>query len=242
MLGKEDAQGRPAFVNSNGVDAFGGGVFGAWYAFNAVSLFTTVRGYVVTTGDTAFLDHTAGRHTVREWMRFFAIRWQSFPTPGVEGLADYGGFAGDFLECVSSYVHAVPALQASNAWMMREVALLTSNATRAAQLTALAKHVAAATQDHCYAKGQGFWRSIYPGGRQVDVRTVVDFQAVSKWMLDDVTPTQRSEMADFFMRELNTPGWPIALSRSDPLRPAGVRRPARPRHDGELRELAPSSL
>jgi len=36
-------------------------------------------------------------------------------------------------------------------------------------------------------------------------------------MLDDVTPTQRSEMADFFMRELNTPGWPIALSRSDPL-------------------------
>jgi hypothetical protein len=138
------------------------------------------------------------------------------------GLADYGGFAGDFLECLSTYMHAVPALQAGNAWMLGEAVKLLAaegNTSLAAKYTAAKERIVDATLAACYVGGAdgGFWASIYPsnstgssaagvvggggagggdgigggGGGAVQVRTIVDFQAVTKWILEDLTPIHR---------------------------------------------------
>lgn len=61
---------------SNGVDLFGGGLFGAWYSFNAVSLFAFARTYVATSGDRAFLAETVGDRTVLAWLRVLVADWK----------------------------------------------------------------------------------------------------------------------------------------------------------------------
>jgi hypothetical protein len=69
-----------------------------------------------------------GGKRVSDWMLGLATHWKQFALtnarPPEPWLADYGGFAGDFLECVPDYTHTVPALQAANAWMLRRTAEL----------------------------------------------------------------------------------------------------------------------
>ena len=120
--------GKPGFTASNGIDLFTGTLFGAWYAFNSQAIFTSLHVYLAATGDRSFAQEVYNGKSVVEWMTVLSSHWKAFalttarqPEPF---LADYGGFAGDFLECVPTYVNAVPALQAGNAWMMRRAAEL----------------------------------------------------------------------------------------------------------------------
>jgi hypothetical protein len=147
--------GKPGFAVSNGVDLYSGGLFGAWYAFNSFALFSSLHAYLATTGDSHFARTVIGGRSVSQWMAFLAGRWRSFALTDVEPpepyLADYGGFAGDFLECVRDYTNAVPALQAANAYMLRRTAELSESGwlrgggTRAQQQQ---QHRAAVAADH----------------------------------------------------------------------------------------------
>merc|ERR1719272_1069647 len=96
------------------------------------------------------------------------------------------------------------------------------NTTLAPALASARAKIINATLSECYVPGKddgGFWQSIYPNNTApVEVRTIVDFQAVTKWMIESLDDTHRDEMASVFLRELKgTEGWPIALSRRDKL-------------------------
>ena len=151
VLGLPPVKGKPGFQASNGIDLFTGELFGAWYAFNSDALFTSIFTYIVTSGDTAFSKQSIRGKTVAEWLLELATHWKQYSlasaTPPEPFLADYGSFAGDFLECVPTYTNTVPALQAANAWMLRrtaELALLhdagSGGGTGGGQLTALEWH------------------------------------------------------------------------------------------------------
>ena len=98
---------------------------------------------------------TQGPHTIAEWMVKLALDWKRYEMPDHPGIADYGGFAGDFLECVSTYIHAIPALQAGNAWMLGQLAeMLASqgNTTLARSLAADRALIINATLSECYVR------------------------------------------------------------------------------------------
>ena len=133
-------------------------------AFNYVSVFEATWRYVITTGDVGLLDERAsdGRR-FREVFIGLATHWRSLPrTPHSPYLVSYGGDKDFFLECVPCYLHAVAALQAANAWMMRTAAdviersappsgLASAEAARAHDLRAAAANVTAALLKHSWA-------------------------------------------------------------------------------------------
>jgi hypothetical protein len=223
----QDAKGNYGYQISNGIDLFGGQLFGAWYAFNAVAIFGFTRHYVATSGDHAFLSEVAGSRTVLDWLRLLSADWKNRTLTGIGEpcLADYGSFAGDFLECVPTYINAVAALQAGNAWMSTEMAALeravVRSAERAAALVKDAKCITDAVLRRQYIPQRGFFSTVNGSNKSTDVRTVVDFQTCGRWLGREVLGDERAaEMASFFHRELDRPalGWPIALSRSDQLK------------------------
>ena len=102
-----------------------------------------------------FQPFIQGPHTIAEWMVKLALDWKRYEMPDHPGIADYGGFAGDFLECVSAYIHAIPALQAGNAWMLGQLAeMLASqgNTTLARSLAADRALIINATLSECYVR------------------------------------------------------------------------------------------
>ena len=87
--------------------------------------------------------------------------------------------------------------------------------SEAAQLREDAKHLAAAVL-HLYVPGQGVWDCLQPDGKRQGVRHVYDFIMTVKWMLEDLSPSMRSEMLRFVEQELMTKYWLRALSLKDP--------------------------
>jgi len=104
--------------------------------------------YLRVTNDTSLLYDMIGDMAVIDHLERLALDWQHLPHPQPEGLvgrreeeerggegqghadissssssllSDYGGDPNTFLECLSSYVNVVPALQAGNAEMMMEL-------------------------------------------------------------------------------------------------------------------------
>jgi hypothetical protein len=233
VLGLPKVDGKQGFEASNGIDLFAGSLFGAWYAFNSEALFASLHAYLVTTGDRAFAATIISGKTVSEWMVQLATHWKQFAlteaTPPEPWLADYGGFAGDFLECVPDYTNTVPALQAANAWMMRRTAELQEtgwhtkptthqgNGTAlpsAAQLRSEAAAIANATVARLWVPdGNGVWGCLNgSSGVVTAVRSIVDFQAVGNLLTNEdgvggyggVLPScVQREMAEFFVRELS---------------------------------------
>lgn len=145
------------------------------------------------------------------------------PTPG--SLVDYGG-ASNLLECVPTYIHKVPSLNAANVWMMREAAALVENHTHAALLTAWAANLSSNVRQRLYVNGSegGFWACEMPTGERVPVRHIIDFVTIGPALREDLSQGQRDEMAAFVTRELRTPHWLRALSLADPAAPASDRK------------------
>jgi hypothetical protein len=137
---------------------------GRYYAFNYIATFEAVYRYVSTTGDTALLEERAsdGRPFLDAFMGL-ATHWKKLPrTPHSPFLVSYGGDKDFFLEVVPCYVHAVAALQASNAWMMliaaeviERSALVT--ASRAAQNAELVRELQVAAANVTSALVQHSW-------------------------------------------------------------------------------------
>ena len=143
-------------------------------------------------------------------------------------IADYGAFAGDFLECVPTYVNAVATLQAANAWLSEELAAIelsvggggASSSSVVASLRSDAECIKEAMLRRLY-RSSGYFATMNASNVTTEIRTIVDLQACGRWIGRAGLGDERSgQMAAFFHRELDRPalGWPIALSRSDGLK------------------------
>ncbi|WP_028183384.1 hypothetical protein [Salinispora arenicola] len=202
-----------------GTEWLTGAPVGYWYSVNDYAMTRLVRDYVRFSGDRAFLDkaitpRTGAKRRVAEHLLEWATAWQGLR--GRHELADYGEI-DNLLECVSSYIHEVASLNASNVWCLRvaaEVADLEGRPDHAVDLRCQANDLAAAV-NRLYVAGAGFWHARQPDGTLVAVRHCYDFATVGTTIAQDLTGQQRAEMTDFFVRELQTPTWMRALSPYD---------------------------
>ena len=133
------------------------------------------------------------------------------------GLADYGPKA-DLLECVTTYAHVVAGLNAAAAGMllrMAEIHDLLGQEKAAAKERGEAHELVNQITRHLYVPGHGYFRCIYPDGRNYDCRSAFDVGMVL-WQVGHLLPENiQEEMADFIVRELKTPTWVRALSAAD---------------------------
>jgi hypothetical protein len=192
---------------------------GMWYAVNDYAMVQTVDAYLRATGDLEWLSHEladpAGEPLpIVGHLDRFAGSWRRFRTES--GLANYGGI-GNLLECVSTYVNEVASLNAANVWMLRRVAELARSLGDdiAAEWYEAEAQVLVEDLQQLYAEGEGYWYARQPDGRKIPVRHCYDFSTVAATIADDLTETQRTEMVDFFVRELQTATWMRALSDRD---------------------------
>jgi hypothetical protein len=202
-----------------GTEWLTGSPVGMWYSVNDYAMTRLVRDYVRFTGDRQFLDlplaaagepeRAIGRH-VEEW----AQAWKGLRSAGE--LADYGGI-DNLLECVSTYVHEVAGLNAANVWCMRvaaEMAEMAGDDDTAKRLRVEADHLVPHVKE-LYVDGGGYFHARQPDGALIPVRHCYDFATVGLTIPDDLDPEQRTEMVEFFRRELQTPSWMRALSPYD---------------------------
>lgn len=195
-----------------GTEWLTGSPMGAWYSVNDFAMTRMMNDYLRWNGDTAWLGQRAGEVTVHDHLRRFATNWERFRTPN--GLADYGGI-NNLLECVSTYVHEIAALNAGNVFNLRVAAGVEPDRARAEAMRAQADELVAQIQK-LYAGGQGYWNTRLPDGSLVAVRHCYDFITVMATIGEDLSPSQREEMAAFCLREFRTPTWMRALSVNDP--------------------------
>lgn len=201
-----------------GTEWLTGGPVGQWYSVNDFAMTRLVRDYVRFTGDGDFLAAPVGRSEARkpvaEHLHDWATAWRGLRKD--HPLADYGGI-DNLLECVSSYVHEVASFNAANVWCMRVAAevLEQSGETDRAELLRKEASEQAGHVNDLYVEGTGFWHARQPDGTLYPVRHCYDFNLVGTTMAADLSESQRSEMVEFFQRELQTPTWMRALSPYD---------------------------
>ena len=122
----------------NVFDYLTGAGAGKYYAFNVFSAFLALQAHAALEGDAGTTISTAtttaaarvgggGGGRLADQMDALSTAWRARTSSngslGHPSLADYGGDPDNFLECVPSYIHAAPALQAANTWMMRQVSV-----------------------------------------------------------------------------------------------------------------------
>jgi hypothetical protein len=206
-----------------GTEFLTGAGIGPWYSVNDYAMTSIARDYLRWTGEMSFLDEPAGSATGAtggdprrgvDYLEEYAVNWRRFQT--CSGLADYGGL-NNLLECVSTYLHEVASLNAANVFSMRASADLLELRNRSAdaqQLRADARALASEV-NKLYIPGAGYFNARFPDGSLRPVRHCYDFLTVLNTMSDDLSAAQKSEMVDFFCRELKTPTWMHALSAGD---------------------------
>lgn len=197
-------------------DYISGEAVGPWYAVNDMAIIRCAQDYLRVTGDFAWLDKSVGGKPVLDHLLGHATYWKKLV--GKSGLADYGGIT-NLLEVVSTYIHEVAGMNAGNVSSMRFVASLLERKGRtqeAAGLRADAKSLAQRINQLLYVDGKGWWRCGQPDGSFVEVRHCYDFLAVLDNMSDDLTATQKKEMAHFFWTQLASKKWMRALASDDP--------------------------
>ncbi|MHB8513313.1 MAG: glucosidase family protein [Actinomycetota bacterium] len=191
-----------------GTEWLTGGPVGGWYSVNDYAMSRMIFEYLRWSGDSSWLDKHVGSASVRDHLRSYATNWERFRSPN--GLADYGGI-GNLLECVSTYVNEIAAMNAANVFTLRFAAEALEDEQLRAQASALVKEV-----QKLYVDGQGFWNTRRPDGSLVPVRHCYDFITVLSTIPEDLSALQKEQMVSFFERELKTPAWMRALSDRDP--------------------------
>ena len=189
---------------------------GPWYAANDSAIVRCAWRYLCVTGDLDWLDTKIADRTVLDHLEEHAIYWKKLDRFG-HGLGDYGTIE-NLLEVVSTYLHEVAGMNAGNVRSMRIVADLherCGNSARARQLRGEAKALAERISRLLYVDGKGYWRCGQPDGSFNEVRHCYDFLAVLDNMAEDLTPAQKSEMNEFFWRELHSQKWMRALAQGD---------------------------
>jgi len=203
-----------------GTEFLTGGPVGYWYAANDFNMMVLMNDYLRWSGDYNWLNHQTNdpaknsNMSVMDYAKSYATGWQKFKSPG--GLADYGEI-DNLMECVSTYIHEVASLNAANVFNMRTASkLLNINGDTGSseKLFSEAQQLVNEVQK-LYAHEKGHWYSRFPDGKLVDVRHCYDFFTILNTIPDDLSKKQKSEMVDFFKRELQTKTWMRALAPSD---------------------------
>ena len=196
-------------------DYISGTLQGPFYSANDYSVFLLAVAYLSVTGDREFLNQKAGEKTVLQHLNAIATYWKTQVRTG-RTLADYGE-ADNLLECVPTYIHEVPSLNAANVWMMREAAKideLNHDKLPADQLRTDAATLLPNVLD-LYEPGQGCWNSLHRDGTRVPMRHIFDFVTLGMTIPSDLNATIRGEMVSFVKKELLTDFWMRAQSLQD---------------------------
>jgi hypothetical protein len=201
-----------------GTEYLTGGPVGPWYSVNDFALMGIAKNYLAWSGDLGWLNKELEKNSVKErvknYLLKYASNWKQFRTNS--GLADYGGI-NNLLECVSTYIHEVASLNAGNVFNMRtasEIAAILGDKELSRQLMKEASGLLPEIQ-RLYVNGKGYWNSRFPGNELVEVRHCYDFITILNTIPGDLTNTQKEEMANFFVNELQSPSWMSALSPGD---------------------------
>ncbi len=190
---------------------------GPWYAVNDMAIVRCAKQYLCITGDFAWLDRKIAGKDVLAHLVDHALYWESL-VHADRGLADYGRIE-NLLEVVSTYLHEVAGMNAGNVASMRFVSDLLErrgDAARAKDLRAKSTELAQRINRLLYVEGKGWWRAGQPDGTYNEIRHCYDFLTVPDNMLDELSPQQRQEMAQFFWSQLRTRKWMRALASGDP--------------------------
>ncbi|HVU58939.1 MAG TPA: hypothetical protein VHD83_27950 [Puia sp.] len=206
-----------------GKDNYGGQGDGNGYVANYWALFQLMRSYITVTHDYDFLNEVIDGKKLIDHLEGYAYNWKRVSIYGQPGctddiykLADFGSDPWNLLECVPTYIHIVPSFNAGYVWMMRETARLRRHLgdnTRAQQLDNDAAGMAQRVLK-LYA-GNGVWNSWYPDNKKVEVRHVMDFMFLGKYMAGDMPDTMKRDMIRFVNEELLTDTWMRAQSLKD---------------------------
>lgn len=206
-----------------GQDNYGGKGVGNGYVANYWALFQHIRSYITVTKDYAFLNKIIGGKSVLDHLTDYAYNWKKISIYGKPGcttdeykLADFGDDPWNLLECVPTYIHIVPSFNAGYVWMMREAADFYRHQGKAAKAKLMLAE--ADTMAHRVLKlyaGNGVWNSLYPDNKKVEVRHVLDFMFLGKFMNKDLPDSIRKAMVDFAYNELITDHWMRAQSVDD---------------------------
>ncbi len=193
------------------------------YVANYWAIFQLIHSYITITGDYDFLNEKANGKTILESLDEYAVNWQNLSLFGQEGcendmykLADFGDDKNNLLECVPTYKHIVPSFNAGYIWMMREMSRIyksRGNTQRAIELENMSDEMTARLLK-LYA-GNGVWNALYPNNQTVEIRHVLDFMFVGRYLGNILTDDIKSEMVDFLERELLTDTWMRAQSIND---------------------------
>jgi len=197
-------------------DYVSGTAVGPWYAINDTAIVRCARDYLRVSGDFAWLKKSVEGRSVLDHLTDHALYWEKLQHTD-RGLADYGNIE-NLLEVVSTYLHEVAGMNAGNVSSMRFVAELLDRqgqSTRANELRTKSKQLAERINHLLYVEGNGWWRAGQLDGTFNEVRHCYDFLAVADAMTDDLSPSQKSEMTQFFWTQLRTGKWMRALSSGD---------------------------
>ncbi|MEY9962429.1 hypothetical protein ABIA33_000455 [Streptacidiphilus sp. MAP12-16] len=205
------------YKESFGIDARSGGPLGNAYSANDYALFRLIEHYVCITGDTAFLDTTAGGTTVLEHLERLGFGWRDKRTPATGGvLADFGEDPWQLLECIPDYTGVVASFNGAYAGSTHALAGLYRQRGRhedADRTEGEARELANAVLD-LYA-GDGRWHIRRPEATDT-IGHCLDFGLVAAALYRELDPRVRREMADFVESDLLVGGWMRALSPNDP--------------------------
>jgi hypothetical protein len=198
-----------------GTEFLTGAGVGPWYSVNDYAMSRMAKEYLRWTGDRAWLDKRVGGRRVIEHLLKYAEHWRDLDV-NKHGLADYGGVT-NLLEAVSSYVHEVAGLNAANVHNLRFAAELVEfkgDSRKAAAYRKEAEELGRRVLD-LYVPGKGIWKCRLPDGTYNEVHHCYDFGTTLMNIGDMMSAKQKTEIVDFFRRELQTPTWMRALSTRD---------------------------
>ena len=206
-----------------GQDNYSGQGDGNGYVANYWALFQLMRSYITITKDYAFLDEVIDGKKLIDHLEEYAYNWKRISVYGTPGstddiykLADFGSNPWNLLECVPTYIHIVPSFNAGYVWMMRETARFQRHLGNTDQARDLETDAAQMAQRvlKLYAS-HGVWNTWYPDNKKVEVRHVMDFMFLGKYMAADMPASMKQDMIQFVNDELLTDTWMRAQSLKD---------------------------
>lgn len=189
----------------NALDYNTGKIVNHWYAVNDYALFKTIDSYVRINRDFDFLKSNFNGISVLENLYLLSTNWEKKFSKEI-GLADYGKDPWSFFETNPDYIHFVPAMNAQNVWMMRNMAVydkLYGKGNRSKALIEKADYLANKVKS-LYVPGSGVWKVMYPDGRSIVSRHSYDFLTIGMTMTTDISPEMKNEMIAFVENELLT--------------------------------------
>ncbi len=200
-----------------GLDYLTGNPVGYWYASNDYTMHEALMEiYKAKAG--GFDDISINGEKLNTLLKKCAMAWKD---TGLDRDRDYIPDYGDIdnnLECVSTYKHGVPALTASNVYMLRNSSAIErslGNLRTSKFLQKTSEKVLSSLLRELNVENRGYWRCKQPGGSFIEVRHVYDFMTIGKLLADSLPPNKKSMMLSFFDSEIRTETWMHALSPED---------------------------